>query len=669
MAENIKPMPSPPPAEPRDVTVVPSPPPAEPFDVQTTPSPPPREPFDVKTYPDPPPGGTFDVPVSPDPGPAAPFDVATSPDPGPAALFDVPTMPDAAPRDPFDVVTSPDGPPAEPFDVNVAPDLPPAAPFDVQTEPSVPPAAPVDVGTSPDPAPAEPFNVGVTPSPPPAEPFDVSTEFSPPPVLLEGGSGGKPTIEAIISAVGKFDERLGAFLGGLLEINPISISTAGAGALDPTLLAKWFRDYVSTVGPGAVGRFIAEQGVLYAMNPEVARVFDPTYFIRMMIPGSMGNFTTTLDTKAGITGESVARLKDELLQGAVGLNPNRPGGRPDVYGPENTMRDGQDFSIDEMVDAAVDGVAHPFMSPISDQTGLTPVKKFDAGKYFEDRQADGSMRAKLAAKFRASSGAEILQSRALAASNFLNGVVRVPIGPNEDPDGAVYSQTQNPTDLVDDDDARVPVCFTDLRKDPVRNAFRSVYFRPLNLSFAKSISPEWSEGGAFGRVDPIVSYQRTTRTYSVSFELHAFAPEDLGVMYNKMVWLDSMCYPMYGSDSLMRSGPVIRMRIGDAVSTESGGLTGVIKSLNFDFADALWELKKGMKVPRSFKVSLEFLALHEGPVGLLNGTFGVFQLPTQGTQADVDTNNPGAPTESRESPARVATALPGRFAKFGEPRR
>jgi hypothetical protein len=659
-----------------DPKIVLDPPPSEPFDVPTSPDGPPVEPFDVPVYPDPGPGGTFDVPVSPDSVPREPVDVPTYPDGPPLKPFDVPLAPDGPPRKPTDVPLTLDPPPAVPFDVPNGNDPPPAAPIDVPTYPDGPPALPFDPGVTPDAPPPTPFDPGVTPDSPPADPFDVPIEPSPPPLLIEGGINDETTITKIINAVKGFDPALGSFLAGLKFINPIDISVQGGGALDPRMLADWFRDYTQAVGPGAVSRFMSQQQELFAMNPVVARVFDPLYFVKMMVPGAMGHAHATLDTQLGTTGETVARAKDELVQGKVHLR-----GVPEVndlnlYNPESTQADGQEFSIDEMVDAAVDGVPHPFLKRQRDGTGITR-QVFDANAYFNDRDSSGLQRNSFRARSRV--GTENVQSREpqLAASAFVNGIIRAQISPKEDPDGAIYSQTQNPSTVVDDDEARVPLCFTDLRKDPVRRAYRSIYFRPMNLAFSNAISPEWTEASSFGRTDPILGYQKTSRTYSVSFELHAFAPEDLEVMYKKMTWLTSMCYPSYGLDSLMRSGPVTRMRIGDAVATESGGISGVIKSLNFDFADALWELKQGLKVPRSFKVSVDFQVLHEGPVGILNGAFGVFKLPPPEQEkklqpgqftnfVDQGIANAGHP---RDGSPKGAELLPGMFSKFGEPRR
>lgn len=707
MSDPKEPVPSRPPAEPIDVRVNPDSPPREPFDVPITLSRPPAEPFDVPIFPDAPPRepidvpisldgspripvdvtvspdlpprepidvpvtpsaaprGTFDVATDPGDPPREPFDVSVAPDAPPAAPFDVPTSPDAPPRPPIDVPVSLDGPPAAPFDVSTAPDAPPRAPFDVQVTPDAPPAAPFDVAVSASPPPRAPFDVPTVPSRPPAAPFDVPVTPSPPALQIDGRPGSAPTIDAIVNAVIRFDHGLGTFLAGLVDISPVHVNGPGGGALDPANLARWLRDYVSAVGPAGIAKFIAEQTMLHSMNPVVARVFDPMYFLKMSIPGSMGNVTTTLDVQSGLTMQRVAEARDILLEATVNANPNRPGpGRPDVYGPENKYSDGQAYSVDSIVDAAIDGASALVDSPFMKTEG--GVMRFDATAFFEPRTAAGAQHARANAKARAAGALENVSTSKLAASNALDGVIRVGM-PGEEVDGSVLSQTQDPSEVVDDDDARVPLSFTDLRQVPGKR-FRSVYFRPTNLQFSEAISPEFSEQTTFGRVDPVVGYQRTTRTVNVSFEVHAFAPEDLERMYNKMIWLKSMCYPSYGVDSLIESGPVVRMRIGDVIGTDLGGVPGVIRGLNFDFAEAMWELKRGMKVPKAFKVSLDFLVLHDGPVGTVNGVFGVFQLPAGGQRPDKDTNFAGNPGDSRTEQAEGVTALPGRFARFGEPR-
>jgi hypothetical protein len=93
-----------------------------------------------------------------------------------------------------------------------------------------------------------------------------------------------------------------------------------------------------------------------------------------------------------------------------------------------------------------------------------------------------------------------------------------------------------------------------------------------------------------------------------------------------------MVYPEYEKDLVYRSGPVLRMRIGNVIDslgkTGLRGLPGILDSLDFDYTDALWELEKDLKVPRSIKVSLTFTVLHDLPIGrTADGFFGGISLP------------------------------------------
>lgn len=185
--------------------------------------------------------------------------------------------------------------------------------------------------------------------------------------------------------------------------------------------------------------------------------------------------------------------------------------------------------------------------------------------------------------------------------------------------------TRGQGDQTDDDSVYVPLCFTDLR--PIGDVFRTIYFRPIITGFSENLSPEWNKQQFFGRTDAVATYQSTGRSVSLSFKLIAFGPEDIRTIYQKLHWLKSMVYPEYDGNLSYRSGPVVRMRVGDAINAlgpEGGrGLPGIIEGLDFDYTDAMWELKKGYKLPRHVDVSLSFTILHDVPIGRgLEGKFG-----------------------------------------------
>jgi hypothetical protein len=211
----------------------------------------------------------------------------------------------------------------------------------------------------------------------------------------------------------------------------------------------------------------------------------------------------------------------------------------------------------------------------------------------------------------------------LRATVFDNGVIPMRLKGDNGVGFRTFRKEQG--DSTNDDDVYVPLSFTDLR--PIGDSYRAVYFRPLDLQLAESFTPEWNKASYYGRVDPVVTYQSTGRSFSVSFKLVAFGPEDVRTIYQKLHWLASMVYPEYDNNLVYKSGPVVRMRVGDVMNgfgAEKGkGLAGIIESLDFDYNDTLWELKKDFKLPRNVGVSLTFTVLHDLPIGRgAQGQFG-----------------------------------------------
>lgn len=210
-----------------------------------------------------------------------------------------------------------------------------------------------------------------------------------------------------------------------------------------------------------------------------------------------------------------------------------------------------------------------------------------------------------------------LSSLSLVKSAFTQGIIPVRFK-GENIYGFVTTQRgESPTKKITDDEAYVPLSFTDLR--PINKIYRTVYFRPFITNLSEEFSPEWSEQNFFGRADPVATYMSTGRQITLGFKLVAFGPEDVAAIYQKLNWLASMVYPEYDSQLLYKSGPVVRMRVGDvinAIGSEGGrGLPGIIKSLAFDYNDTIWELQENFKVPRNVSVSLTFRVLHDRPIG------------------------------------------------------
>lgn len=249
----------------------------------------------------------------------------------------------------------------------------------------------------------------------------------------------------------------------------------------------------------------------------------------------------------------------------------------------------------------------------------------------------------------------------LRATAFDNGIIPMRLKGDNGVGFRTFKSGQG--DTTTDNDVYMPLSFTDLR--PIGDVFRAVYFRPLDLKVNETFTPVWNKAQYYGRVDPVATYQSTGRGFAVSFKLVAFGPEDVRTIYQKLHWLSSMVYPEYDSNLVYKSGPVVRMRVGDLVNgfgNKSGrGLPGIIESLDLDYSEALWELKDDFRLPRDVSVSLAFTVIHDVPIG--RGAEGRF-----GGLGVVDSNGIYSPssTNSSNNDQQVATVTSDYFRHFGD---
>lgn len=190
--------------------------------------------------------------------------------------------------------------------------------------------------------------------------------------------------------------------------------------------------------------------------------------------------------------------------------------------------------------------------------------------------------------------------------------VDVSFGVLDETDGTV-SKT------IDDDKNYMPFMFQDLRN---KNE-QFLYVRAFLKSLTETFTPEWNEDRFYGRTEPVPIYKGTMRTINISFDMVAWSPRDLPVLYKKLMKLQSMVYPLYDDQGFLKAGPIIKMRIGDLISSGKGkGLPGFITSLDLNYDKSIWNIKKDFKVPQHFEVSLGFTALHESNPGLYTNNAG-----------------------------------------------
>jgi len=153
-----------------------------------------------------------------------------------------------------------------------------------------------------------------------------------------------------------------------------------------------------------------------------------------------------------------------------------------------------------------------------------------------------------------------------------------------------------------------------------------------------------------GRVEPILNYKGTQRTFSFEFTLPVSRPSDVPAVRDKKNALIQMMYPQLQTIAEVgvvgfRRGPLVEIRIGDEWL-----LQGMIQSMNVQSGmgqgATTWETIPGGRVPRGCKITMNMKIVHrEQPSAsfdFYSPTFNrdVFLEPNRiGTFTKAQTNN------------------------------
>ena len=143
----------------------------------------------------------------------------------------------------------------------------------------------------------------------------------------------------------------------------------------------------------------------------------------------------------------------------------------------------------------------------------------------------------------------------------------------------------------------------------------NVSFAAFLNSFNDSYKTNFKSQTVYGRMDPIVNYQNTTRTLSIGFVVPASSQEDAINNLDKISQLIKFQYPEYTNNenvSGISSPPMCKMKFqnlaneyGDFLYGFFGGVDFVPTNESGYFIDDNNNL-----FPKEFKVSLTFTVLH-----------------------------------------------------------
>jgi hypothetical protein len=151
-----------------------------------------------------------------------------------------------------------------------------------------------------------------------------------------------------------------------------------------------------------------------------------------------------------------------------------------------------------------------------------------------------------------------------------------------DVDGTAARIPNRVVKIVEDrlDAEYVPFYFHDLRTNEI------VSFHAFLSQLTDVINPQYAQTNGFGRLDPIQTYQGTTRSLNVGFTVYATNREDFDEMWYKINKLVTLLYPQWTKGSLVQrtgdtrdstfyqpfsqvigASPIVRLRVGDVIKS------------------------------------------------------------------------------------------------------
>jgi len=155
---------------------------------------------------------------------------------------------------------------------------------------------------------------------------------------------------------------------------------------------------------------------------------------------------------------------------------------------------------------------------------------------------------------------------------------------------------------------------------------KSVEFGMFLTSFNDSYKPNFKSTQVYGRMDPIVNFQNTSRVITIAFVVPAESEEVARNNLRDLSDLAKFQYPEYTKAdrvSGIQNSPICTMKVHNLVSEGGEPLYGYFSGFDFSpvnesgyFID-----DDNFLFPKEYKVSLTFNVLHTKPVGWLNNTW------------------------------------------------
>lgn len=193
-------------------------------------------------------------------------------------------------------------------------------------------------------------------------------------------------------------------------------------------------------------------------------------------------------------------------------------------------------------------------------------------------------------------------------------------------------------------------------------------FKAFLTSYDDNFSSEWSSERVYGRMDPIHTFQGTTRTISLAWDVPSADLTEAEKNFKNAQSMYAMLYPAYrgatkekpgqpATPGIITAPPLIKLKFANLIydanvshegsqdSAKNSGLLGWLAELSFapDLEAGFFDERPGFLIPQTIKLNCTFNVLHQHPLGWKAETPGQLRKRGQNFPYNTDLNAPPTP--------------------------
>ena len=180
----------------------------------------------------------------------------------------------------------------------------------------------------------------------------------------------------------------------------------------------------------------------------------------------------------------------------------------------------------------------------------------------------------------------------------------------------------------------------------------SVKFKAIISNFQDSLTTNFNAEEVYGRIDPIMTFQGTTRKLSMTLEVPAADAAEAQQNFQSLSQLMASQYPGYqtaGSATSISTAPLHKIKFanwvtsgGEQGSINEAGLVVALEGVSFSPNLDAGVIENGPKIlPKQFDLELKMTVLHTDQIGWNpDGWVGNRRFPYTETAEDISLNNP-----------------------------